>query len=165
MKTADCFHILSPGKRCKYCRCAFKTCRIYADRGREECSALSSSSWYSSSGSKTEIVLLGPLIIKSPLSIILCFIVKVNTLFQIILESGNGVVYMYQRIRDLREDNGLSQTKIAAMFHMSQQGYSKYETGENDIPTWVLIKLARFYDTSIDFLLGETKETRRYPES
>ena len=63
---------------------------------------------------------------------------------------------MYRRIRDLREDNDLTQTQIAKMLGMSQTGYSKYETGENDIPTQVLIKLADFYNTSIDYLLGRT---------
>ncbi len=71
---------------------------------------------------------------------------------------------MYPRIRDLREDRDLSQTQVAKMLSMSQTGYSKYETGENDIPTAVLIKLARFYETSIDFLLGETPCQTRYPE-
>ena len=56
---------------------------------------------------------------------------------------------MYKRIRDLREDNDLNQTKVAEMLGMSQTGYSKYETGNNDIPTAVLIKLARFYGTSV----------------
>ena len=50
------------------------------------------------------------------------------------------------------------------MLGMSQTGYSKYETGENDIPTAVLIKLARYYNTSIDYLLGETDEKKRYPK-
>ncbi|MCX4286958.1 MAG: helix-turn-helix transcriptional regulator, partial [Clostridia bacterium] len=50
------------------------------------------------------------------------------------------------------------------MLGMSQTGYSKYETGENDIPTQILIKLARFYDTSVDYLLGETDCTERYPK-
>lgn len=68
----------------------------------------------------------------------------------------------YQRIRDLREDKDMNQTEIAKMLGMSQTGYSKYETGENDIPTSVLIKLARFYDTSIDYLLGETNIRKRY---
>ena len=63
---------------------------------------------------------------------------------------------MYQRIRDLREDHDLTQKKVADMLGMSQTGYSKYETGENDIPTAVLIKLADFYKTSIDYLLGRT---------
>ncbi len=69
---------------------------------------------------------------------------------------------MYRRIRDLREDHDLTQTQIANILGMSQTGYSKYETGENDIPTQILIKLARYYNTSVDYLLGETSETKRY---
>lgn len=69
---------------------------------------------------------------------------------------------MYPRIRDLREDRDLNQTQVATMLGMSQTGYSKYETGENDIPTAVLIKLARFYNTSVDYLLGETTQKQRY---
>ena len=68
----------------------------------------------------------------------------------------------YSRIRDLREDRDLTQTQIAQILNMSQTGYSKYETGENDIPTAILIKLARFYNTSIDYLLGETNNPKRY---
>ncbi len=63
---------------------------------------------------------------------------------------------MYERIRALREDMDLNQTQVAKMLGMSQTGYSKYETGENDIPTQILIKLSRFYNTSIDYLLNET---------
>jgi transcriptional regulator with XRE-family HTH domain len=69
---------------------------------------------------------------------------------------------MYPRLRDLREDRDLNQTTVAKYLGMSQTGYSKYETGENDIPTAILIKLARFYNTSIDYLLGETNDPRRY---
>ncbi len=69
---------------------------------------------------------------------------------------------MYRRLRDLREDRELNQTEVAKVLSMSQTGYSKYETGENDIPTAVLIKLARFYNTSIDYLLGETDNPTRY---
>ena len=71
---------------------------------------------------------------------------------------------MYKRIRDLREDRDLTQTQMAKILGMSQTGYSKYETGENDVPTEILIKLARFYNTSIDYLLGETNIRERYPE-
>ncbi len=71
---------------------------------------------------------------------------------------------MYNRIRDLREDKDLNQTAVAEMLGMSQTGYSKYETGENDIPTTILIKLSRFYNTSIDYLLGETDCKDRYPK-
>lgn len=70
---------------------------------------------------------------------------------------------MYPRIRAMREDRDLNQTKVAKLLGMSQTGYSKYETGENDIPTQVLIKLARFYDTSVDYLLGLTDQPRAYP--
>lgn len=63
---------------------------------------------------------------------------------------------MYGRIRDLREDRDLTQRQVAAMLGMSQTGYSKYETGENDIPTQVLIKLAKFYDITTDYILGLT---------
>lgn len=63
---------------------------------------------------------------------------------------------MYNRIRDLREDQDLNQTQVAKMLGMSQTGYSKYETGENDIPTIILIKLADFYDVSVDYLLNRT---------
>ena len=68
----------------------------------------------------------------------------------------------YSRIRDLREDKDLNQTELAKILGMSQTGYSKYETGENDIPTAILIKLARFYGTSIDYILGETSNPKRY---
>ena len=69
---------------------------------------------------------------------------------------------MYRRIRDLREDSDLTQKQIAQLLGMSQTGYSKYETGENDIPTAILIKLAKYYNTSIDYLLGETDTPKRY---
>ena len=72
---------------------------------------------------------------------------------------------MYPRIRDLRQDRDLNQTQVAKMLGMSQTGYSKYETGENDIPTEILIKLSRFYNTSIDYLLGETNCIKRYREN
>lgn len=72
---------------------------------------------------------------------------------------------MYQRIRDLREDRDLTQTDVARMLHMSQTGYSKYETGENDLPTSVLIRLADYYGTSVDYLLGRTDEKKPYPKN
>ena len=65
---------------------------------------------------------------------------------------------MYPRIRSLREDHDLTQKQISQILGMSQTGYSKYETGENDIPTHVLIKLADFNKTTTDYLLGRTDE-------
>lgn len=63
---------------------------------------------------------------------------------------------MYPRIRDLREDLDINQTTMAKMLGMSQTGYSKYETGENDVPTAILIKLADIHKVSIDYILGQT---------
>lgn len=63
---------------------------------------------------------------------------------------------MYRRIRNLREDKDLTQKQVAEMLGMSQTGYSKYETGENDIPTHILLKLADFYQTTTDYILGRT---------
>lgn len=63
---------------------------------------------------------------------------------------------MYGRIRDLREDRDLTQKQVAQMLGMSQTGYSKYETGENDIPAHSLIKFADFYKTTTDYILGRT---------
>ena len=70
----------------------------------------------------------------------------------------------YQRLRDLRDDYDLNQTEIAKIINMSQTGYSQYETGTNDIPTKILIKLALFYDTSIDYILGLTDEKKLIKE-
>ena len=72
---------------------------------------------------------------------------------------------MYQRIRDLREDLDLSQAQIAKTLNCSQQAYSNYELGQRDIPTAVLIRLAEFHRTSIDYLLGLTDEPAPYPPS
>lgn len=69
---------------------------------------------------------------------------------------------MYKKIQDLREDKDLSQKEIAKILNMSQTGYSKYEVGTNDIPTKVLIQLATFYNTSVDYILGLTNEIKPY---
>lgn len=65
---------------------------------------------------------------------------------------------MYKRIRDLREDKDLTQTQVAKVLGMSQTGYSKYETGENDLPSSILIKLADFYNVSVDYILDRTSD-------
>lgn len=72
---------------------------------------------------------------------------------------------MYPRIRDLREDQELTQVKLSKLLGMSQTGYSKYETGENDIPTEVLISLAKIHNTSVDYLLGLTNIREPYPRA
>lgn len=63
---------------------------------------------------------------------------------------------MKLRIRDLREDNDLTQQQISKILLCDQSLYSKYERGERDIPIALLIKLADYYNTSIDYLVGRT---------
>lgn len=72
---------------------------------------------------------------------------------------------MYNRIRDLREDRDLYQKDLANYLNCSQVCYSHYEMGKRDIPTEVLIKLARYYHTSTDYLLGLTDRKQPYPKS
>ena len=69
---------------------------------------------------------------------------------------------MYRRIRDLKIDNDMTQKELSKILGMSQTGYSKYETGENDIPTEILIKLSGIYNVSIDYLLNQTNCKKRY---
>ena len=69
---------------------------------------------------------------------------------------------MYRRLKELREDRDLMQTQISKILNMSQTGYSKYETGENDVPTKILIELAKYYNVSVDYILGITNETKPY---
>ena len=70
---------------------------------------------------------------------------------------------MYRRIRNLREDVDLTQKQMGEILNCSQRIYSNYECGDVDIPTYVLIKLAEFHKTSIDYLLELTDEKRPYP--
>ena len=63
---------------------------------------------------------------------------------------------MYKRIRDLREDNDLTQKQVSGALRCSQQVYSNYELGQRDIPTDILIKLSAFYNVSVDYILGLT---------
>ena len=71
---------------------------------------------------------------------------------------------MYQRLRDLREDRDLMQKDMAQILSCSQVCYSNYETGKRDIPTEVLIKLAKYYGTSVDYILGLTNVKKAYPK-
>ena len=72
---------------------------------------------------------------------------------------------MYERLRNMREDKDLTQKEIGNILNMSQTGYNQYEIGKNDIPTKILIKLAYFYNTSVDYLLGITDEIKPYPKN
>ncbi len=72
---------------------------------------------------------------------------------------------MYCRLRDLREDRDLTQKEIATFLNMSQTGYSQYEIGKNDIHTSILKKLALFYNTSTDYILGLNDIKEPYPKN
>ena len=69
----------------------------------------------------------------------------------------------FQRLKDLREDSDMTQTKIAELLHTSQTVYSRYERGFQTIPVEHLLILADFYGVSVDYILGRTnvKETGR----
>lgn len=70
---------------------------------------------------------------------------------------------MRLRIRDLREDRDLTQKQISEYLLCDQSLYSKYERGERVVPTEVLVKLARYYKTSVDYLVGLTDSKNPYP--
>ena len=72
---------------------------------------------------------------------------------------------MYKRIREMREDADLFQKDLARYLQCTQVCYSQYELGKRDIPTDVLIRLAQYYQTSIDYLLGLTDVKHPYPQS
>ena len=67
----------------------------------------------------------------------------------------------YRRLRDLREDNDLTQKQVAQYLGMKQPQYYRYESGVRDIPTDVLIKLANLYNTSVDYILGITDNPQK----
>ena len=72
-------------------------------------------------------------------------------------------VLKYNRIRDIRIDKDYSQTLVAKHLQIAQNTLSQYETGERNIPNEVLVQLAIFYGTSIDYLLGLTDDLAPYP--
>ena len=67
------------------------------------------------------------------------------------------------RIKDLREDKEILQKDMAKILNTTQTNYSKYELGKINIPIDTLIKLAKFFNTSVDYLLGLTNEQKPYP--
>ena len=64
---------------------------------------------------------------------------------------------IYENIRNLREDHDKTQKELADYMNIKQTTYSKYELGKINIPVEVFIKLADFYNVSVDYLLGRTK--------
>ena len=69
---------------------------------------------------------------------------------------SRGDFMFFQRIKDLRNDNDLTQQEISDFLHMNYRVYSTYERGIREIPVWAVMKLADFYKTSTDYILGRT---------
>ena len=69
---------------------------------------------------------------------------------------------MLTRIKDLREDNDLTQKEIAEYLHVKQNTYSQYENGQRQIPIEALVALAKYYGTSVDYVLCLTEEKKPY---
>ena len=66
------------------------------------------------------------------------------------------------RIKDLREDNDLTQRELAEYLHIKQNTYSQYENGQRQLPIEVLVMLAKYYKTSTDYILGLTNKKEPY---
>ncbi len=66
------------------------------------------------------------------------------------------------RIKDLREDNDITQRELAEFLHIKQNTYSQYENGQRQLPIEILITLAKYYGTSTDYILGLTDERKPY---
>ena len=83
--------------------------------------------------------------------------------------SYKGVTWMIktykERIRDLREDNDLTQKEIAEVLGIKYNVYQRYELGTSKMPIHHLITLAEYYNTSTDYILGRTNEKNPYPKA
>lgn len=69
------------------------------------------------------------------------------------------------RLKDIREDNDITQKTLSEYLNIRQNTYSQYETGQRQIPIEILIKLAVYFDTSTDYILGLTDIPKKYPRS
>lgn len=69
---------------------------------------------------------------------------------------------MYKRLKELRKFHNLTQKEISKLLEISSQQYSLYETGKRQIPIFLLAKLAKFYNTSIDYIVEDTDKLTPY---
>ena len=77
------------------------------------------------------------------------------------MEKAN--IKYYQRLKDLREDKDLKQIEVAAVLGLTnQQAYQRYESGRVELPMHYFVKLAKFYDVSLDYMAGLTNDKRKY---
>ena len=82
--------------------------------------------------------------------------------YQLVMKAGVYLDNYYPRLRDLREDHDMSQKQIADYLGMKQPQYNRYERGLRDVPTDILIQLAKLYKTSTDYILGLTNNSKPY---
>ncbi len=75
------------------------------------------------------------------------------------------MVITMNRIKEIREDKGYTQTEIAKMLGITQRNYSYFETGQTMLTEEILNKIANLYNTSVDYLLYRTDERKPYPKS
>ena len=71
-------------------------------------------------------------------------------------QSGGNAMFVYRRIRDLREDHDKTQREIAEILNMQLTVYQRYERGERELPLWAAIKLADYYKVTLDYLVGRS---------
>ena len=71
---------------------------------------------------------------------------------------------IFQRLKDLREDNDLTQQQVADLLYVNRRTYSSYETGARSMSPEMLIKIAEIYKVSVDYLLGVTNQKNTYPK-
>ena len=72
------------------------------------------------------------------------------------------MIILFKRIRDLREDRDITQSQMAKYLQIHQTTYSDYEIGNLNVPVDILIKLAKYYETSIDYIVGLTDNNKPY---
>lgn len=74
------------------------------------------------------------------------------------------MTYRYNRLKDLREDRELNQTQVAELLGTNQKQYSRWETGEYEIPFHNVIQLAKYYNVTVDYIAGLTNTPNELPK-
>jgi len=90
-------------------------------------------------------------------------VLRYNNIFAV-MQVRNEIL-PYERIRNLRIDRGLTQKQVAEFLHVKQNTYSQYEIGVLNYPLDVVIRLAKFYGVSVDYLVGLTDNEKPYSRS
>ncbi len=73
-------------------------------------------------------------------------------------------MYIYQRLRDIREDSDLKQHQVADILNITRPQYQLYESGKREMPMHLFVELAKYYNVSMDYLSGLTNKKHSYKE-